>query len=161
MLSEQYIYHALHHPLGVGSSLRRIGGKAPSLRSRPEGPDLHNRRSSTYGIGTPPPLPVRQNIDGKVLPSRQRLYIHPYRRSSTCGYEDRALRATERKAGALPPIRRRLEPTPSGEILFNPDFNYTEFGTIKNAAGTTSLNPSNSTGLSAKNTHKKISEQDE
>jgi hypothetical protein len=32
----------------------------------------------------------------------------------TYGYEDRAFQATERKAGALPFIRRRPEPTPSG-----------------------------------------------
>jgi hypothetical protein len=101
-------------PLGVGSSLRRIEGKAPALRSRPERPDLHNRGSSTHGTSTPPSLPARQDIDGKVLPYRQGLYIHPYRRSMTYGYEDLALRATERKAGALPFIRRRPEPTPSG-----------------------------------------------
>jgi hypothetical protein len=149
-------------PLGVGSSLRRIRGKAPALRfifphipsplhplfmcaesgrnerkagalpsirrrleptpsggvlhtpypasthpawgypaSRwPEGPNFgygrtsfHNRRSSTYGTDTPLSLPGRQDIDGKVLPYRQGLYIHPYRGSMTHGYENRALRA--------------------------------------------------------------------
>jgi hypothetical protein len=62
-------------------------------QTQPEGPNLHNRRSSTCGTGIPLSLPGRQDIDGKVLPSRQGLYIHPYRGSMTHGYEDRALRA--------------------------------------------------------------------
>jgi hypothetical protein len=87
----------------------------------PEGPDLHNRGSTTHGRTSSPPLPEtkfglsqrQDNTEMSCLPGRCHIYTI-YRGSMTHGYEDSALRATERKAGALPFIRRRLEPTPSG-----------------------------------------------
>jgi hypothetical protein len=63
----------LFFPLGVGSSLRRIGGKAPALR----------------------------------------LFSIPFTLHPLFAYNESG--NNERKDGALPSIRRRLEPTPSGK----------------------------------------------
>jgi hypothetical protein len=106
-------------PLGVGSSLRRIKGKAPALRSSlppicdtdtahppcaasrwPEGPDLHNRGSSTYGRITTPTSACKA-VPFRLCPAfgygrtsfQAEREGRLYRGSMTHGYEDQALRA--------------------------------------------------------------------
>jgi hypothetical protein len=77
----------------------------------------------TVGTSSPPlpetkfgPSQRQDNTEMSCLPGR--CHIHTiYRGSMTHGYEDQALRATERKTGALPPIRRRPAPTPSGRAM--------------------------------------------
>jgi hypothetical protein len=123
-------------PLGVGSSLRRIEGKAPALRLSSPIFATHRddavrrpiwitpcKRSAARGIVTPlsencvavqPATGLRRDIcatPSYAFGLHGVIQIGCLPASARCEVETQ-----ERKAGALPFIRRRLEPTPSGKV---------------------------------------------